>query len=74
VVPNTGPFRIIRVETTMTEAEAQQYLVPKTGAGARRRSYYLDTAKMSAADLAYWNTNRAIQTTEATFKTWLSRK
>lgn len=71
-VPNTSPYRIVRVETTQTKAQVVSYVARGT-TGARRR-WYLDPAKMSTADRANWDTNRAIQVSQATVISWLTRK
>ena len=41
---------------------------------ARLRLYYLDTTRMSAADLATWNANRCIEQTEAVALGWIRSK
>lgn len=71
-IPNTSsPCRIVRVVTTRTKAEVESYLEKGS---THRRAYYLDTTRMSAADLSYWNANRAIETPEATALGWVRRK
>jgi hypothetical protein len=64
----------VRVITTRTKAEVSGYLVPKTTGTAKRRLYYLDETKMSAADALTWSTERMIIAPEATAIGWLSTK
>lgn len=75
-INSTSPFRLIRVITDRTVADVAGYLAPKPGVGnnAKRRLYYIDRAKMSAADLATWDARRCIEVPEATAISWISSK
>lgn len=73
-LPHNSPFRIVRVATAKHRVDVKGYLVPKTTGGNKKRLYYLDTTRMSAADLATWNANRYVETTEAVALGWVRSK